>query len=149
DAAFRPVREVDHDFLGQDHVRLQQFHRGVPVTGAELIVHLKGSRVVAANGKTLAETEGLDVAPALAPEAAAALVRETLQRSQHRALTLSAPHLELLDTRLLGGPPRPRSLVWFVEAGGAELREYFWVDARHRLVVLHFSQRPEAKKRLV
>ena len=38
------------DELGLEHVRLQQVHNGVPVRGAEFLVHLKGSRAMAANG---------------------------------------------------------------------------------------------------
>jgi hypothetical protein len=33
--------------LGTDHVRFQQLHRGLPVAGAELTVHLRGRLVTA------------------------------------------------------------------------------------------------------
>jgi Zn-dependent metalloprotease len=43
------------DEVGIEHERLQQIHKGVPVTGGELMVHLKGARVMAANGRTLGD----------------------------------------------------------------------------------------------
>ena len=53
--ARRGSRDGDftRDALGQEHVRLQQLHDGIPVTAGEMIVHLKGDRVVAVNAHTL------------------------------------------------------------------------------------------------
>ena len=54
---------MSQDELSIDHVRYQQLHRGVPVTGGELIVHLKGDRVLATNGKTVSDLEEFSVEP--------------------------------------------------------------------------------------
>ena len=59
---FQPVATM-HDDLGQTHVKMQQFFNGLPVVGAEYIVHAeRDGRVVAMNGR-FAQTEGLEREP--------------------------------------------------------------------------------------
>lgn len=60
---FEPVT-LERDELGQEHVRLQQVHRGLPVVGGELIVHMDGQRVLGINGRFVPEL-GDDLVPAL------------------------------------------------------------------------------------
>jgi Zn-dependent metalloprotease len=60
-------RRIDVDGIGTTHVRFDQTYRGLPIPGAELIVHLdRERRVVLVNGTTIATPTGLDVTPALA-----------------------------------------------------------------------------------
>ena len=61
-----PLRATAPDALGQEHVRLRQVYQGLPVTAGELIVHLRGDRVSAANGHALADFPS-SVNPAVAP----------------------------------------------------------------------------------
>src|SRR5690606_9076415 len=72
-ASVRAVRAAQRDALGLEHVRLQQVADGIPVTAGELIVHLRGDRVVGVNGHTLpGPMPSLipDVTPGAAQEAA-------------------------------------------------------------------------------
>ena len=73
------VRSQLSDRVGMDHVRYQQLHQGVPVTCAELVVHLRGSRVTAVNGRTLGTLAGFGTSPGVPASAAM------------RALTVYAP----------------------------------------------------------
>ena len=78
-ADVRPMGLSRPDALGQEHVRLQQVRDGVPVTAGELIVHLRGNRVVAANGRTLKDVAVLltpSIAPGGSPRAGADADRE-------------------------------------------------------------------------
>lgn len=68
---------TDTDELGFTHYRYQQYHRSVPVDGAELLIHEKNGRVQTLNGKLV---RGLDVE-----------VRPTLPGS--KALQLGLQHL--------------------------------------------------------
>src|SRR5262245_47163680 len=58
------------DRVGMEHVRYRQLHDGVPVTGAEITVHLRGSRVIAVNGRALGTLAGFDTAPDISAAAA-------------------------------------------------------------------------------
>lgn len=140
------------DELGTEHVRFAQVHRGVPVTAGELIVHMEGERVVAANGRTLAVLPE-SVEPALAPGLAVDAARQVIQKRYPAELaraTFSEPRLEILDRSLVSGSgvDVPR-LAWFVEASGLALREYTWIDARTGALLFTFNQLPEAKDRKV
>ena len=115
------------DALGQEHVRLQQLYDGVPVTAGELIVHLQGDRVVAANGHTLGDLPALpgpSLVPAAALEAAQALIAKHMADQATNA-RYSEPRLEILNRALLSEQSAFGSrLAWFVEATGPALREF-------------------------
>jgi len=140
------------DDLGVEHVRLQQVHRGVPVTGGEFFVHLKGQRVKAANGRTVADPPD-DVMPTIQSERARGLAREMIRKRRlddgERA-SYSEPRLEILNRAFLTGTGTDRSrLAWFVEASAIDLRQYIWIDAQTGGILLTFSQLADAKNRVV
>ena len=138
------------DELGMDHVRLQQFHGGVPVTAAELGVHLKGDGVVSVLGKTLPDLAGIATEPRLSASDAELLAREDVARELQRTdVTVQRSRLEIFNRGLLEGVPGPSRLAWFVELTGDSLREFAWIDARRGIVLLRFSQLTTAKRRLV
>ena len=138
------------DELQMDHVRFQQLHQGVRVTGGELIVHLRGNRVVAANGKVVPDLEEISVTPMIAAHEALAATTGVLRK--HMGVDdadLSEPRLEVFSRGLLEDRATPTRLAWFIEATRIDLREYFWVDATTGAVILHFSQLSEAKNRSI
>ena len=141
------------DRVGMEHVRFQQTFRGVPVTGGEISVHLRGEAVVAAHARTLPEAAlaGVSTAPTVRRQEVAGRVLAVLARAGIEAadVELSAPRLEILDRGHLGGPPLPPRLTWFVEATRIDLREYVWIDAHVGTVALRFSQLTDAKDRKV
>jgi bacillolysin len=145
----RVTRVSPADAMGVQHVRLQQLVGGVPVVAGELMVHLRGTEVVAANGEVL-ENPALDTAPTVGPERALEAVREVARkRLGADRVDLSVPELQVLNRGLLEGGRWPTHLTWFVVATNESLREYVWVDAHRGGVVLHFNQRPNAKYRTV
>ena len=74
------TRAAGPDEVGMEHVRFRQTHRGVPVTGGELIVHLRGSAVVAVNGKTLSHLDHVETIPIVDALASAEAARQLLFR---------------------------------------------------------------------
>lgn len=139
------------DALGQEHVRLQQLHDGVPVTAGELIVHLAGDRVVAVNGHTLSDLPPLlapSQTPVMAVEAAQALIVKH-RAEQAPTAQYAEPRLEVFNRGMIDQGTWPTRLAWFVEATGEQLREFIWIDARSGAVLLNFSQLAEAKNRTV
>ena len=147
----RMLKAAVTDVLGFEHVRLQQIHEGVPVRGGELLVHLKGSRVMAANGHVIADLPN-DLSPAVASELARFEARQIVEkyRSANAAGALySEPRLEIFNRGLLSDRSDQSHLAWFVEATGLGLREFIWLDAQSGIVLLHFSQLTDAKSRKV
>ena len=148
----RLQRAPHKDELGIEHVRYQQVHHGVPITGAEFQVHMKGARVLAANGLVM-EDLPLDVQPWIsagqAREAAQRLI-EKRRPAVAAGARYSEPRLEILNRTLLSKIGNDRSrLAWFVEATGDELRQYIWIDARAGAILMNFSQLTDAKNRTI
>jgi Zn-dependent metalloprotease len=144
------LRVTPRDRVGLKHVRVQQTYRGIPVTGAEVIVHLDGDNVRAANGHTLdiADIGDLDVSPAVseasAQDIAAAVVRETYGVAETK---LAAPRLEVFNRGIFDDSDAPSRLAWFVAARAPRVLEYVWVDAHDGSVLLHFNQVSHALNR--
>ena len=138
------------DELGLEHVRVQQVHRGVPVMGGQIIVHLHGARVMAVNGRTL-DALPEDVTPAIDADAARQQAQRMIQKhlSATTVAQYSEPRLEIFNRGMLSHMTTPSYLAWFVEATGESLREYIWVDAKTGAILLNFSQLPEAINRQV
>jgi bacillolysin len=149
-ADLRLMRE-ERDELGVQHVRYQQTYRGLPITGAEIIVHLRENGVSAVSAKALAEANEISTTPTLTADAAAETARTLVTKLYDAAdAELSAPRLEIFAHRLLGGPARrPARLAWFVEATGVGVREFIWIDAQRGSMLLNFSQLTDARRRQV
>jgi Zn-dependent metalloprotease len=146
----RLVRPSEQDELGMEHVRLQQAHFGIPVTGAEMMVHLRGGRVLSASGRAMANLDRMDTIARIPGSQAAESARKLVAKYYGEGeVTLSTPRLEILDLGLIGGPPRPAALAWFVEATRLDVRELVWVGARDGRMLLHFSQLTKAKNRAI
>ena len=148
----RLARQPALDPLGVEHVRFQQQHNNVPVVAAEFLVHLRGSRVMAANGRLLPESRMPDTTPQIAGAQAIGAARALIGRNkadQAGGVRYLAPRLEILNRGLLADGTFPSHLAWFVEAIGPGLREYIWVDAHTGGVVLHFSQLAHARDRRI
>ncbi len=151
-ADVRLNRTPRRDALGFEHVRFEQLHQGVPVTGAEFLVHLKGNRAMAANGRVLSQMPG-DMAPSVPAEAAQAAARDVVavqRAAQAPDARYREPRLEVFNRGFLehqdGTPSR---LAWFVEATGVGLREFIWIDAQTGALLLNFSQLETARNRQV
>ena len=71
------------DDLGITHARFQQVYQGIPIRAAEFFVHMKGTRVMSANGRVIDDLP-VDLTPAVAPaaalDAARAIVESTARR---------------------------------------------------------------------
>jgi vibriolysin len=132
---FRPTR-VDRDEQGVAHVRLAEEYRGVPIVGAELIVHVKEStgEVAAINGRFVSAW-GLSVAPRLDSRAAleGALREAAISSPQY----LEDPHLTyVLDDTGLAHLAWATRIAYWDEQGYEE--DWVFADAIDgRLVARH------------
>ena len=147
----RTRRTLPRDATGTEHVRLQQVHRGLPVTGAELVVHLRGGLVTAVNGRTIDDEElsRVETAPRVTVEIAVASARAVAANGRFVDPVMTAPRLEILNKGLLEGRRTPSRLAWFVEARASRVRELVWIDATTGEVLLHFNQQPDTRQRAI
>jgi Zn-dependent metalloprotease len=122
---------VTHEFtdeLGLTHVRLRQVHRGLPVWGKELYVHLdRGGAVYLVEGRTVPTPE-IPVSPALTPDAA----REAAVAAAGRELVSEVSDPELVVYAERGAE---RRLVYHLELYRGWERWQYFVDARTGEVV--------------
>ena len=143
-----PARGLDE--VGMEHVRLQQLYKGLPVTGGQLTVHMKGSLVTAVHAKTLGTIPVLETTPTI--DAARALnAAQDLMEQQLGMSTadFSEPRLEIFNRGHLEGTVRPTQLAWFIEARGPRVREFIWIHAHSGGVLLHFNQISHGRNRQV
>ncbi len=146
------ARQPSMDALGVEHVRFQQQHNNFPVVAGELLVHLKGSRVMASNGRTLPVDRMPDTTPTVTDAVAVTAARAFIDKprsAQARAARYLTPRLQILNRGLLQDGSFPSHLAWFIEVVGPEMREFIWVDAHSGGMVFNFSQLAHAKNRAI
>ena len=95
---------------GLRHARLQQVHAGVPVEGAELVVHADDTTFIGMNGYVTRNLDGFAVAPAIAEQAALDAART--ERAGDAAVTYRTEEARLV---ILPGEAGGATLAWQVE----------------------------------
>ncbi len=104
---------VESDPLGMAHYRYRQYHRGVPVCGAQLIVHEHLGRVQTLNGKWVRNLSLSAVHPTLS---AADALQRALQSVPARRYLWQSARAEALVKRLRNNPratfyPQPQLVI--------------------------------------
>lgn len=124
-------------------VRMQQLFKGVIVRGAEVVVQMNESGIMAANSKLNSDLDGIDINPAISELAAETAARRVIfDLYGVKDVNFSAPQLEIFDPGILSSSPKSKSpkLTWFIEATNSHIHEYIWIDANSGQLIKHFSQ---------
>lgn len=106
-AASFSVKDVQTDATGRQHVRMQQLIEGIPVYGAEVILHLENGQVQLFNGRYQPQAELSETTPTVTEVEALQLAQEDVQQ-YHALTTIPGPYLEQLN-----GTPNQGQLVIF------------------------------------
>ena len=135
---YRP-RKSERDSLGYQHVRLQQVHRGLPVSGFEVIVHFdQEGRVYQVNGEAI-KPPGLEVAPRISAETAAEVARAFLTH-QRGIPSQSGASPELAVFAKQSSPRLAYELTLIaVDQNTGPVRWRMWVDADDATVILAYD----------
>jgi Zn-dependent metalloprotease len=143
-------QEMPRDEVGLEHVRFQQLHNGIPVTGGELLIHLKGDRVVSAQSEVLLDA-GVESTPRMSTDEALKRAQDLIRKvdATARRPAYTTPRLEVLNRGVLQDGTYPTRLTWFIEANTEQVREFIWVDAITGGIVLNFNQRATALNRKI
>ncbi len=134
------VKETSTDLAGVTHLRWSQQYRGLPVFGAEVVVHLNGRGITAVNG-TFVPAIAVDTQPALTgAEAAQRALAAVAKANPEAALSVTAAPLAIYRSGLLEGYMGETHLAYgvIVEALPA-LREQVWVDATNGRILNRIS----------
>jgi hypothetical protein len=84
------VHSVDRDQIGKTHVRLDQMYRGLPVFGAQVVVHMNRRGITAVNGTFV---------PAIATGSSPRLSRATAATKALAVAAKATRHPAVLGTR--------------------------------------------------
>lgn len=124
------VRNISRDSKGNQHIRLDQYHRGYPVIGGDAVIHVNANREIYAVGGSLAEGIVAANAPLFSEDQARLRSRANLNPAlQHT--DKQAPRLVIFDGRLAyetliqepGATPGAIPRLWksFIDATSGEL----------------------------
>lgn len=137
-AAELDVTKVVQDEVGATHVRMEQRYRGLPVFGAEIVVHMDDRGITALNGTYVPAIE-LSTSPTLSSAAASRIALGAVAKTTDGELTATTPALFVYRSGLLEGFYGENHLAFAVEVIGEGLRQQVWVDARSGTVLNSIS----------
>ncbi len=141
------VDEVISDDLGMQHVRMNQVYLGVPVFGAQVVVHMNDAGILSINGTYLPDVS-VETTPVLSAADAQQLAVNAVSKDDPSA-TAQAPNLYIYDTGLLQRRQGERALAYAVPVHAETLDEQVWVDAHTGLVLNRISSREEGLHRVI
>ena len=75
------LQKIETDELGQSHLRMQQFHKGVPVYGGEIVLHTDRDEVTTLNGKFFPAPTFANTVAKLTPQAAEKVALDELAKT--------------------------------------------------------------------
>jgi Zn-dependent metalloprotease len=119
------LQEEWADRLGTTHYRFDQHHLGLPVDGAQFILHESGGRVVKGNGRLVKGISGSPVATVSSEEA----LQRALSRIDAKSFLWQSEAAESQLRRIRNDPnasyfPTP-GLVWFDKGFSQDASKYF------------------------
>ena len=136
------------DSLGMTHVRFNQFYQGLPVFGAQVVVHMNNQGITGVNGDYVAQvsTGTIPLVAESAAEAALAALQEEAAGDQ-----LKVANLEIIiyPAGLLEGRPVISRLAYSVEVAGEKTAEQVWIDAQTGFVLLRVPLHQTALNRTI
>ena len=124
-ASIMKVSRVDKDSVGASHVRLNQFYRGLPVFGAQVVVHMNDRGITAINGHYVPDLK-ISTKPNLSADQAATAAL----RAAGAGLNVVGNQLSIYRKGLLEGYNGQSLLAYSVElTDGKAVNVQIWVDA--------------------
>ncbi|NNF34703.1 MAG: T9SS type A sorting domain-containing protein [Saprospiraceae bacterium] len=102
------ITRVNQDDLGTKHIRLQQFYKGIPVDGAEIMIH-GSTDLNKLNGNPYPITIEINTTPSITEEAAKQLIKRDFQDSKPwndpwNIIDIEREKVELVIHRSTDGP---------------------------------------------
>ncbi|MFZ2487173.1 MAG: M4 family metallopeptidase [Anaerolineae bacterium] len=147
-AAQLQVEKIETDTLGMQHVRLDQVQNGVPVFGADLIVHMDSrGAVISANGYIAPEAVSVNTTPKLDEKQAAALA---VKYAELRDGYVTEASLAVLNPALITEQASPTFLTYRVHVDSPsepQRAQWVFVDAHSGDLRFAYASHPESRNR--
>ncbi|HET9905894.1 MAG TPA: M4 family metallopeptidase, partial [Anaerolineales bacterium] len=132
---------------GRITARFQQSYQGIPVIGAELMIHTNGNGdLISINGE-VSPNVSLQTQPSIESEQAMQTALQAIAKWYKKStaeFTVTSPELWIYDESLLHSSNRPVELVWRMEVISLEnslaVHELVLVNAHRGQISLHFNQ---------
>ena len=137
------------DALGMTHVRFNQFYQGIPVFGAQVVVHMNGEGIVGVNGDFVPQ-----ISLGTIPYVTAAVAEETALVSARKStpdenLTVRKTEIAIFPAGLLEGRSVVSRLAYAMEVAGDKTAEQVWVDAQTAAILLRIPRHQTALNRTI
>ncbi len=142
------VARVDPDEVGFTHVRFDQFYQGLPVFGAQMIVHMNDSGIIAVNG-TFVPNITVSTTPRISESKARQIAIAVVTKSLKANLKVSKTELAIYRIGLLEGYKGDSVLAHAVEVAGAQAREQVWINAHTGNVIIRIPLLNDVLHRIV
>jgi bacillolysin len=135
------------DSIGSSHVRLNQSYEGLPVFGAQVVVHMNERGITAVSGQFVPDIK-ISTQPAINEAAAQAkALREQLGGGQ---LSVAKTELSIYRKGLLAGYAGQSVLAYNIEVtDGKHVRMQIWIDATKGTVLDRIPLTHQALNRII
>lgn len=142
------VNRIETDDLGVTRVRFDQMHNGVPVFGAQMIVHLTDAGVKAANGVFVPDIAVAEAGISL-ESAEQIAVQDVAKRDPNAHFTIFETDELIYHTGLLRGVEGDTRLVYSIKTASDGPVEQILIDATDGVILNTIPLRHGAKYRRV
>src|ERR1043166_4049405 len=124
------IAKTASDALGMTHVRLNQFYQGLPVFGAQLVVHMNDQGITGVNGDYVPRISLGTIPYVTQPVAVEAALTSTRKNAAGESLRPGRIELAIYPAGLLEGRNVVSRLAYSVEVAGDKTAEQVWIDAQ-------------------
>ena len=143
------LAKTDTDAVGFTHVKLNQSYQGLPVLGAQLVVHMNDKGITAVNGKFVPDIS-VSTVPAVTKPAAIEAALAAARKTGGSELRADKVEVAIYPAGLLEGFAVRTVLAYAVEVfSGAQPHEQVWIDAESGAILLRVPRRHTALNRVV
>jgi Zn-dependent metalloprotease len=143
------IAKTETDSIGMTHVRFNQFYQGLPVFGAQTIVHMNAEGIIAVNGDYI-PTITVSTIPAMSEgDAIQAALLTVRKQSGSDDLKPGKTEMAVYPAGLLAGGSVLSRLAYGIEVSGKDANEQIWVDAQNGVILGRIPRHHTALNRTI
>ena len=137
------------DALGMTHVRFNQFYQGIPVFGAQVVVHMNGEGIVGVNGDFVPQISLGTIPYVTAQVAEDAALASARKNAAGDRIVIRKSEMAIYPAGLLEGRSVVSRLAYAIEVAGDRTAEQVWIDAQTAEILLRIPRHQTALNRII
>ena len=138
---------VVNDNIGGTHVKFGEKYQGLQVLGAQVVVHLNSTGVLAVNGDYVPEINVGTTPKVTATQAGAVALKQQIGKTPY---TITKSELAIYRTGLLEGYRGQSVLAYAIEVtNGQSIRDQIWIDATKGKILNRIALNPDGLNRII